>query len=161
MSPPPLKYHVIYQLWFLMVGISKMTSVFLYKPPNLSSLLCPHLKYHRIYQFWQSKCGDLKKDIRQLIYNTKLQRGFFPPPLPETPWGGGVWREILMSFLKSLPLKSPKINISHDISSKGLFCPVIYEINTIESPRIDISYNISSGGSFPPPRAFPSPQGAL
>ena len=29
-NEPPLKYHVIYQLWFLMVGISKMKA-FLYK----------------------------------------------------------------------------------------------------------------------------------
>ena len=73
-----------------MVGISKMTSVFLYKPPNLPSLLggacggkeSPHLKYHRIYQFWESKCGDLKKDI-----STSLQTPN-PPPQGEV-WGGG------------------------------------------------------------------------
>ena len=75
-----------------MVGISKMTSVFLYKPPNLPSLLggacggkeSPHLKYHRIYQFWESKCGDLKKDI-----STSLQTPNPPHPQGEV-WGGGA-----------------------------------------------------------------------
>ena len=50
---------VISILGFSMVRISKMTSVFLHKPPNPhggglegGDKKSPHLKYYLIYQFW-------------------------------------------------------------------------------------------------------------
>ena len=48
-------------LGFSMVGISKMISVFLYKPPNpLGGGEDPHLKYYVIFY----KGGNFKNDIK-------------------------------------------------------------------------------------------------